>query len=340
MSEAASSLASSAVDIEKDDLITPPPERQDNNTKQQGRLPINVIGTDTSPAPTVRVTLLQGRPGPKRTPFYMMADGTGTIATYIHLPAFKSKMPVYGIDSPFLRCPTRLNKEVGIEGVAKLIVDALVTAQPKGPMMIGGEAAGSIFAFKVSRQLGRLGRQVSGLVLIDMCCPRSSLLDEDKMNSEDDASFAIFENAASKDGLWSVGSTTQNHFRAYHVAMHAYHPPYMTEQERPAHTAVIWAEKGMVNRVVGNEKLMRLLADQGIPTTSYPGYMEDPKLGAFACLVPDRTEADLGPNGWEKYIAGEVFALSVNGDHLDLPMPGYVHLLHQQMEKAFVYFQG
>jgi thioesterase domain-containing protein len=269
----------------------------------------------------------------------MMADGTGTIATYIHLPAFKSKMPVYGIDSPFLRCPTRLTKEVGIEGVAKLIVEALVVAQPKGHMMIGGFSAGSIVAFEVSRQLARLGRHVSGLMLIDMCCPRSSLLDEEKMNSEDDASFAIFENAVSKDGLWSVGSTTQNHFRAYHVAMHAYHPPFMTEQERPAHTAVIWAEKGMVNRVVSNEKLMQMLADQGIPTTSYPGYMEDPKLGAFACLVPDRKEVDLGPNGWEKYTAGEVLALSVNGDHLDLPMPGHAHLLHQQMEKAFAYFQ-
>ncbi|KAJ6133989.1 conidial yellow pigment biosynthesis polyketide synthase [Penicillium sp. IBT 18751x] len=339
-SETASSLGSSAVDIQKDNLITPPPERQETNAKQQEKPLFNLTGTDTSPAPTVRSTLLQGRPGPKRTPLYMMADGTGTIATYIHLPAFDSRMPVYGIDSPFLRCPTRLTKEVGIEGVAKLIVDALVAAQPKGPMMIGGFSAGSIVAFEVSRQLGRLGRQVSGLVLIDMCCPRSSLLDEEKMNSEDDASFAIFENAVSKDGLWSVGSTTQNHFRAYHVAMHAYHPPYMTEQERPSHTAVIWAEKGMVNRVIGNEKLMQMLADQGIPTTSYPGYMEDPKLGAFACLVPDRTEADLGPNGWEKYTAGEVLTLSVNGDHLDLPMPGHVHLLHEQMEKAFAYFQG
>jgi acyl carrier protein len=88
MSETASSLGSSAVDIEKDDLITPLPEGQDNNTKQQGKPLINkVIDPDTSPAPSVRITLLQGRPGPKRTPLYMMADGTGTIATYIHLPS-------------------------------------------------------------------------------------------------------------------------------------------------------------------------------------------------------------------------------------------------------------
>ncbi|PKX89227.1 type I polyketide synthase [Aspergillus novofumigatus IBT 16806] len=336
MSETASSVGSSLVPIEKEEIAA---LKHQENTKQQEKPPIEA-DMDTSPAPTVRITLLQGRPGPKRTPLYMMADGTGTIATYIHLPAFKSKMPVYGIDSPFLRCPTRLTKEVGIEGVAKLIVDSLMEAQPKGPLMIGGFSAGAIVAFEVCRQLGAVGRKVDGLVLIDMCCPRSSLLDEAKMNSEDDASFTIFENAVSKDGLWSVASTTQLHFRAYHVAMHAYHPPYMTAQERPAGTAVIWAEKGMVNRVVDNPKLMQTLTDQGIPTTSYPGYMEDPKLGAFACLVPDRTKADLGPNGWEKYTAGEVLALSVNGDHLDLPMPGHVHLLHQQMEKAFAYFEG
>nr|L7XAV2.1 RecName: Full=Non-reducing polyketide synthase curS2; AltName: Full=Dehydrocurvularin biosynthesis protein 2 [Aspergillus terreus]AGC95321.1 CURS2 [Aspergillus terreus] len=336
MSDTASSLGSSLVDIEKDQTFTPPPELEPKPNHHLGKMD----ETDTSPAPTVRITLLQGRPSPKRTPFYMMADGTGTIATYIHLPAFKSKMPVYGIDSPFLRCPSRLTKDVGIPGVAKLIVDALVTAQPTGPLMIGGFSAGSIVAYEVTRQLGALGRQVTGLVLIDMCCPRSSLLDEDAMNSEDDASFAIFENAVSKDGLWSLASTTQDHFRAYHVAMHAYHPPYMTAQERPSHTAVIWAEKGMVNRVVGNDRLMQMLADQGIPTTSYPGYMEDPRLGAFACLVPDRTAADLGPNGWEKYTAGEVLALSVAGDHLDLPMPGHVHLLQREMEKAFAYFEG
>lgn len=60
------------------------------------------------PVPDVRITLLQGRPGPGKTPFYLMADGTGSIATYTHLPSFKSKIPVYGVDLPFLCCPSRL----------------------------------------------------------------------------------------------------------------------------------------------------------------------------------------------------------------------------------------
>jgi hypothetical protein len=48
------------------------------------------------------MTLLKGRPALGRTPFYLMADGTGSIATYIYLLAFKSKTPIYGVDSPFL----------------------------------------------------------------------------------------------------------------------------------------------------------------------------------------------------------------------------------------------
>ncbi|KAF8850827.1 conidial yellow pigment biosynthesis polyketide synthase [Acephala macrosclerotiorum] len=295
------------------------------------------VDNDTSPAPTVRVTLLQGRPGAGKTPFYLMADGTGTIATYIHLPAFKGKIPIYGIDSPFLRCPSRLTSQVGIAGVAKLVVDALVKAQPTGPFSIGGFSAGSMVAYEVCRQLAVAGRKVDGLLLIDMCCPRSKVLDESAIQEEDDFSFSIFEAAVAKDGLWSSTATTKQHFRAYFMAMHLYHPLPMTAEQRPARTAVIWAEKGLVNRVAHDPKLMQMLADQGIPTKAYPGFMEDPELGTFACLVPDKTKADLGPNGWDRF-AGDMLTLSVDADHLDLPMPGHVHLLHGQMERVFNYF--
>lgn len=314
-------------------IATPEDEE---NTKRQEVQP-NDNDNDKSPAPIVRITLLQGRAGSGKTPFYLMADGTGSIATYIHLPAFKSKMPVYGIDSPFLRCPTRLTGRVGITGVARLIVAALVKAQPKGPFFIGGFSAGCMVAFEVCRQLAAAGRKVDGLVLIDLCCPRPTLLDESAIKEEAKAGVAVFEAAVAKDGLWSSAATTEEHLSAYFVAMRLYNPPAMTAKERPAGTAVIWAEKGMINHIAGDPKMMKMLADEGIPTTAYPGYMEDPKLSPMACLVPDKTKADLGPNGWDRY-AGDVLALSVDADHLDLPMPGHVHLLHAQLEKAFSHF--
>lgn len=330
--ESTSSLGSSMVHIEAG---TTPPEREEI-AKPQGLRP-NDNGDDTSPTPTVRITLLQGRPSSGKTPFYLMADGTGSIATYIHLPPFKSKLPVYGIDSPFLRCPTRLTSQVGIPGVATLIVATLVKAQPKGSFFIGGFSAGSMVAFEVCRQLAAAGRKVDGLVLIDLPCPRPTLLDERAIKEESKAGVAVFEAAVAKDGLWSSSGTTEDHLSAYFVAMRLYNPPVMTARERPAGTAVIWAEKGMINHISGDAEMMKMLADEGIPTKAYPGYMEDPKLSHMACLVPDKTKSDLGANGWDRY-AGDVLALSVDADHLDLPMPRHVHLLHAQLEKAFSHF--
>lgn len=334
--ESVSSLGSSVVVIEED-IATP--EDEVNTKRQEVQPNYDNKTNDTSPAPTVRITLLQGRPGPDKTPFYLMADGTGSIATYIHLPAFKSKMPVYGIDSPFLRCPTRLTSQVGIEGVARLIVDALVKAQPKGPFFIGGFSAGCMVAYEVCRQLAAASRKVDGFVVIDLCCPRSTLLDENAIKEEAKTGVAVFGAAVAKDGLWSSTATTEEHLRAYFVAMRLYNPPAMTAKERPARTAIIWAEKGLVNRIAGDPKLMQMLADEGIPTKAYPGYMEDLKLSPMACLIPDKTKADLGPNGWDRY-TGDVLTLSVDVDHLNLPMPGHVHLLQGQMEKAFAYFSS
>ncbi|KIM92530.1 hypothetical protein OIDMADRAFT_62490 [Oidiodendron maius Zn] len=322
------SLGSSVVNIAT-------PEDEENTKRQE----MQSIDSDTSPAPAARITLLKGRPGPGKTSFYLMADGTGSIATYIHLPAFSSKMPVYGVDSPFLRCPSRLTTQVGIEGVAKLIVDALVKAQPKGPFSIGGFSAGCMVAYEVCRQLAAACRKVDGLLLIDLCCPRPTLLDESAIKEEAKTGVAIFGAAVAKSDLWGSTATTQEHLRAYFVAMRLYNPPAMNTKERPSRTAVIWAEKGLVNRVAGDPKLLQMLADEGIPTKAYPGYMEDPELSPIACLVPDKTKADLGPNGWDRY-AGDVLTLSVDADHLDLPMPGHVHLLHGQMEVAFSYFSS
>lgn len=319
-----SSPAPSLVHVEKEP-VTPSPEA-DN---------------DTSPQPSVRITLLQGRPNANKTPLYMLADGTGTVACYLHLRPFKSKQAVYGIDSPYFRCPSRMTSKVGIEGVARLVVDALVKAQGAGPFLIGGYSAGCFVAFEVSRQLAARGRRVDGLVLVDMCCPRSRRADQSTLLAEDEFSYAVFEAAVSRDGLWGSLGTSRDHFRAFFVAMNEYTPAPMAAAERPAKTAVIWAERGLVNRVSDDEALMEKLAGQGVPTRPYPGFMEDPKLGTFACLVPDKGGVEnLGPNGWEKYTGGEVMALSVAGDHFELPMPGHVHHLQAQMEKAFAYFSS
>ncbi|KAK7698842.1 hypothetical protein SLS64_012195 [Diaporthe eres] len=319
--ESVTSSASSVVHVEKE-TATPAPEAVGDDEKDEN---------DTSPPPSVRITLLQGRPNTAKTPLYMMADGTGTVASFIHLRPFKSKQAVYGVDSPFFRCPSRMTSKVGIEGVARLVVDALIKAHPTGPFLIGGYSAGCLVAFEVSRQLAAASRTVDGLLLVDMCCPRTRRADQPTLLEEDEFSYAVVEAAVARDGLWGSIGSQRDHFRAFFVAMNEYTPAPMTPSERPARTAVIWAERGLVNRVSDDPALMQRLAGQGVPTEPYAGFMEDP------CLVPDKGE-NLGPNGWDRYTAGDVMALSVAGDHFELPMPGHVHLLQAQMEKAFAYF--
>ena len=99
--------------------------------------------------------------------------------------------------------------------------------------------------------------------------------------------------------------------------MRNYYPPFMAVDGQFVVSAVIWTEKGMVNRVKDGAELMKLLTDSGIPIKAYPGSMEDPKNGPFACLILDMTQAELGSNGWDKYV-GDIQYLSIDADHLDI----------------------
>ena len=110
-------------------------------------------------------------------------------------------------------------------------------------------------------------------------------------------------------------------------------------EERPARAAVVWAEQGLINRIVDdpNPKSMQMLSDQGIPTKAYPGFMEDPKLGPFVCFVLDKTNANVDSNGWDRCV-GNISTLSMDSDHLDMPMHGHVHTIHARLEEVLTYF--
>ncbi|RFN53982.1 non-reducing polyketide synthase [Fusarium flagelliforme] len=309
------------------------PSRSVTSTSDSGSVvKIDFRPDDDSPAPKVKITLLQGRPGNARRPFYLIADGTGTIATYIHLPQFKSQVPIYGIDSPFLRCPTRFTTDVGITGAARFITEALIKAQPEGAFLLGGFSGGAMLAYEVCRQLATANREVDGLMLIDMCSPRSKTV-EDK----NDIGWAIFESISRQNGLWRSTDMTRQHLQAIFAAVATYHPQSLKASQRPKRTAIIWAEKGMIDRCAGDSELMQKLAKRGIPTEPYPRFMEDSELGPVAWGLPHKTQHDLGLNGWDKYI-GEALCLSIPADHLEMPMPGHVHLLHETMARAFEYF--
>ncbi|KAF1962477.1 ketoacyl-synt-domain-containing protein [Byssothecium circinans] len=302
--------------------------------------PAPVETDDNSPLPSVRITLLKGdASSAKLPPFYMIADGTSSIGSYIHLPAhIQSKMKVYGVDSPYIRCPGRLTVDVGIPGAAKLIVEDLLKKQPKGlPFWIGGFSGGAMIAYEVSRQLSAAGHTVDGLLLIDMCSPRT-----ENVPVKGDLGLAMFDVISRRDksGVWKMTDNTRRHLGALFASVAVYNPPPLRSSENPPakRTAIIWARRGMLKRCDGDTTLLRVLAEQNIPTTAYPGFMEDPRLGAVGWSLADKREVDLGPNGWDRYVGKDIWCSSIDGDHLDLPTPDFVHLLGGAIEQAFKHF--
>lgn len=290
---------------------------------------------------TARTMLLHGNPRSGHTPLYLLADGTGSIATYLHLGPLPSNAPVYGIDSPFGRDPDKVTL-AGITGTASIIVAALVKARPEGPFHIGGFSGGGMLAYEVARQLGDAGRQVDGLLIIDMACPRHDI-DRSLVRVTAEAGLDMFQKMAAGDAYWSLtpSSLPMRHLLAFFKAVEAYHPLPMAASQRPRKCVVIWAEKGLIGRCAENVALRQELEGMDCVVEAYPGFMQDSTLGAIAWGVPDKRgcEGALGPNGWDAYVGGEILCKSVEADHLDMLMPGQVHLLQEAMEEAVAYFQ-
>lgn len=296
----------------------------------------NVNIEDDSPLPQVRISLIQGRPTPGKPRFHIIADGSGSIATYIHLPPFKINLPVYGVNSPYLQCPSRFTAEFGIEEASKHIVEALMKAQPEGPFFLGGFSGGAILCYEVTRQLAALGRRVEGLVLIDMCCPRPRPV-SGTATQLFDVDVEVFESVTAHIGSSNIAENMQQHLRALFAAVAAYHPTPMSANERPDRTAIIWADQGMISRCNNNSDLMLKLAEHGLTPDSPRGFMEDPNLGAITWSIMNKGPENSGPNGWERYIGYEPLCLSVDADHLGIVARDQVYLLRAALEQAFIH---
>ncbi|KAL0931326.1 polyketide synthase [Colletotrichum truncatum] len=322
------------------------------------------VADDTAPSneppPKARITLLQGRPKAGKGRLYMVCDGCGTISTYIHLLRRQFPLPVYGIESPFLHCPSRLTTQVGIPGVAKIMVEALVEAQPNAGLseadedsiVISGYSGGALFCYEMCRQLCAQGRRVAGLVVLDMRSPLPLPASATAASSEEET-WPIFL-TTSEDHVFGKNqeSNTMKHLRIMFKCVIDYHPPRLTEAGPALRipTAVVWCSRGMVGRLRQRRPdLVAKLVEMGYPAEPYPGYMENPKLGAMAWSLPDKkTETDLGPGGWEKYAgAGEaneagknLVCLAVDADHHDALKPGVASRLAECLDQGVKFVLG
>lgn len=283
---------------------------------------------DYATIPKAKIVLMQGKPTSKETPLYLIPDGSGTAATYIHLPPFPTGLPVYAIESPFLRCPGKLSRKTGIPGLAKLVVEAILKHRPQGPYLIGGYSGGATISYEVARQLAATGRKLQGLLLIDMCCPRSMV---DTIDSVPEQGLAVLMRLSPPDkrSFWTSSMASQfaqQHQRQIVRAVCHYDPEPMAEQDRPENVVIIWGRRGLVERAKSDQKVLGMMAMLNVRTESGENFMMDPSLGPVAWAVPSKKEGDLGPNGWDRFVGEKIKILVAEADHLSMPVPPDVSL--------------
>lgn len=278
---------------------------------------------DYSTIPKAKIVLMQGKPTSKETPLFLIPDGSGTAATYIHLPPFPSGLPVYAIESPFLRCPGKLSRKTGIPGLAGLVVDAILKHRPNGPYLIGGYSGGATISYEVARQLAAKGKRLQGLLLIDMCSPRSMV---DTIDSVPEQGLAVLMRLSPPDkrSFWTSSMASQfaqQHQRQIVRAVCHYDPPPMAEADRPERVVIVWGRRGLVERAKSDQKVLGMMAMLNVRTESGENFMMDPSLGPVAWAVPSKKEGDLGPNGWDKFVGDKMKILVAEADHLSMPVP-------------------
>lgn len=278
---------------------------------------------DYATIPKAKIVLMQGKPTSKETPLFLIPDGSGTAATYIHLPPFPTGLPVYAIESPFLRCPGKLSRKTGIPGLAKLVVEAILKVRPNGPYLIGGYSGGATISYEVARQMAETGRKLQGLLLIDMCCPRSMV---DTIDSVPEQGLAVLMRLSPPDkrSFWTSSMASQfaqQHQRQIVRAVCHYDPPPMAEADRPEKVVLIWGRRGLVERAKSDQKVLGMMAMLNVRTEGGDNFMMDPSLGPVAWAVPSKKDGDLGMNGWDKFVGEEIKILVAEADHLSMPVP-------------------
>ena len=256
----------------------------------------------TPPHRSATSVLLQGNPRKSSNTLFLMPDGGGSATSYIGIPDLSPEIAVFGLNSPFMKCPEEY--DCGVGGIAALFLIELRRRQPHGPYCLGGWSAGGVVAFEAAQQLLRAGEIVEKLILIDTPCP---LIIEALPSS-----LHRFFNTIGLlgDGLRSerkIPSWLLPHFAASVTALSQYNARKMNPAKAPK-TLAIWCRDGVCK------------------------YPSDPRpdpypYGHAQWLLENRI--DFGPQQWDAFIPVEnITTTSIPGNHFTMMREPNVGLPH------------
>lgn len=270
------------------------------------------------------VVLMQGDPRSAQTPLFLICDGAGSAAAYVHMPSLASGTPVYALESPFLRRP--LDFTCSLEQVALLYKAALKRVRPAGPYLVGGWSAGAVYAYEVCRQLqatGQVEDRVQGLILIDMKVPRPNLsIAPPTMDAVGQANLVTHVHGERGGAHLDNTNTTEmaqvvkEHLLASALCVRKYEPRPL--RRRPlGGTYIIWARWGLCDTLRNASDIEDI--GRGLPADpAGKNVMFDNDLDMRTFLFSKRRV--FGMNGWDKLVGGAegLETAVIDGDHFSI----------------------
>ena len=260
------------------------------------------------PKYTSRSVFLQGHLRSNLIPLFLIADGAGSAASYINLPPFKSKIPIYALESPFLQCP--LEYSYTFEEVATIYVDEICRLYPTGPVILGGWSLGGMHAFEVGRQLIALGRQIKGLIMIDSPCPKPLQMPDPTIELMEQTGMFIGMKRAGQAKETPMPLTTKQHLVGCVKALKVYDPVPMLQGQQPEHKFIIWAKEGVFEKM-----------SEEVEAAAKVEWAEEPETEGWVGLRKDwltSPRTSFGPNGWDRLVGDGVDCVAIDGDHFSI----------------------
>ncbi|KAI0124107.1 BcPKS15, polyketide synthase, partial [Xylariales sp. AK1849] len=297
---------------------SPAPAQTSNPRKTAAAMP--------KPQPESRAILIQGSARSTESPLFLVTDGSGAVAAYIHLPPLPNGRRIYALESPFLERPQ--DYTLTIQEMAQVFIKSIRKIQQRGPYLIGGWSAGSIYAYEMAWQLAAVESEtITGLMLLDMRVPHS-------VPDASEVTMAFVESTGAFTGVERAGSFLQGlsdrqkmHLTSTVRALIRYDPLPFPEGKQPMLTHVIWATKGLNDSPNPAEHDDRITGPAAMGPCGDGKAMSDMSMEEFELELKSWFFAkryDFGTNGWERFVGDSIVVRKVGGDHFSMVAPPIV----------------
>lgn len=249
---------------------------------------------EDAPSDVCFSVLLQGTPRPGVPSLFMTPPGSGNAFVYRTLPKFFNDYAVYSFGSPFLM--TKSESSWTVEETATIYVNTITSIDPVGPYMLCGWSMGTATAYETAYQLHERGKQVLGIIMLDLAVARPAL-------KIPDATVELFEmmgvfppiRREGKPDVEIPAFRKKHRVAAYFAKMRYAPRPFNKHDPTRPRIFVIWAGHGDHDRMAGMVLEAANLVKKEGPNTKL-------KLSE-AWLQTPRESFDAG--GWDEMVGKE-----------------------------------